>query len=171
MKKSNIIEIKGHPQENYYTCGCASFRTVLASLGLEDVSEQDLEILLNTSDKSGTHYNSMINIASKFNLDVKNGNNGTLELLDSLVNDGWVVVICFTIGGPHYSIYKRNNGNHLFIYNTDTNKEESYYIRKFVKNNWKVDINDFKVLIADWDLELDETYNSNKWWIAYKLNK
>jgi predicted double-glycine peptidase len=60
MKKSNIIEIKGHPQENYYTCGCASFRTVLTSFDLEDVSEQDMEVMLNTTDKSGTHYDSMI---------------------------------------------------------------------------------------------------------------
>jgi len=87
MKESKKIDILGYPQEQHYTCGCATFRTALNSLGLKDVNEPNLEMIMGTTKTSGTHYNLMIEAASKFNLQVKSGSNGTLEELDNLIDN------------------------------------------------------------------------------------
>lgn len=168
MDKQGRTEIIGFPQEQYYTCGCATFRAAINSLGLKDVDESDLEVIMGTTYQSGTHYDLMVEAASKFGLQQKSGHKGTLKELDDLLDDGWVVIICYTIGGPHYSVYLGNNGNHLFLFDPDSDKKTSYPIKKFVKNNWKVDLNEFKLLIAEYNLVMDETFNSDKWWIAYK---
>ena len=170
MKETKRIEIIGYPQEQYYSCGNATFRTALNSLGLPDVDESELETIMGTTHLSGTHYDLMVESASKFGLQVKHGNNGTLKELDDLLDDGWVVIVCFTIGGPHYSVYMGQNGNHIFLYDPDVDKKVSHPLKKFVKSYWKVDINklNIRMLIAEYGLKLDETFNSDKWWIAYK---
>lgn len=168
MKEKKRIEILGYPQEQYYTCGCATFRTALNSFGLKDVDESELETIIGTTYKSGTHYDLMVEAASKFGLKVKSGSKGTLKELDDLLDDGWVVIVCFTIEGPHYSVYMGQNGSHLFLYDPDADKKVSHPIRKFVKSYWKVDISQFKLLIAEYDLKLDERFNSDRWWVAYK---
>ena len=165
MKK---IDIVGQPQEKNHTCGCACFRTVLNSFGLNDVDENDLIPIMNTNTESGTHYNSMVEVGSKFNLQVQTGNNGTLDILDNLINDGWIVIICYSIDSPHYSVYMGNNGKHLFLYDPDVDKKISYPVKNFVNSNWKVDIKLFEKLIKDYDLKLNTSHNSEKWWVAYK---
>ena len=168
MEETKRIEIIGHPQEQNYTCGCATFRTALNSLGLKDVDESDLERLMGTTRQSGTHYDLMVESASNFGLQVKYGDKGTLKELDKLLDAGWVVIICFTIIGPHYSVYLGQNGSHIFLYDPDVDKKVSHPLKKFVRSYWKVDINEFKPLIAEYGLKVDESYNSDKWWIAYK---
>ena len=168
MEETKRIKIIGYPQEQNYTCGCATFRTVLNSLGLRDVDESDLERFMGTTHTTGTHYDLMIESASKFGLQVKHGHKGTLKELDELLDAGWVVIVCFTVGGPHYSVYMGNNGNHLFLYDPEVDKKVSHPIKKFVRSYWKVDISQFKLLIAEYGLKLDESYNSDRWWIAYK---
>lgn len=168
MIDTQKIQILGFPQEQYYTCGCASFRTVLNSLGLDDVDEAKLEEMLGTTHLSGTHYTSMVDIGPKFGLKVQSGTQGSLELLDDLIEDGWVVVICHSIEGPHYSVYMGSNGQHLFIYDPNVDKKVGHPVHKFVKSQWKVDISEHKFLIAEWGLKLDDSHNSDKWWVAYK---
>lgn len=168
MKETKKIEILGYPQEQYYSCGCATFRTALNSLGLPDVDESELEKIMGTTHLSGTHYDLMVESASKFGLQVKYGDKGTIQELDELIYDGWVVIVCFTIGGPHYSVYLGQNGNHIFLYDPDVDKKVSHPLKKFIKSYWKVDISKFKMLIAEYGLIMDDTFNSDKWWIAYK---
>ena len=164
-----IIYVKGIPQEQYYTCGCASFRTVINTLGLPDVEEMELEKLLGTTHRLGTHYDNMIKVASKFDLDVKSDSNSTIKDLDDLIANDWVVVIVYSIDVPHYSVYLGNNNNHLFLYDPDTNVKTSYQIKKFVRNYWKVDVRKLSLVIYEWNLDLTpEKDNSNKWFVAYK---
>ena len=168
MEETKRIEIIGYPQEQYYTCGCATFRSTLNSFGLPDVDESELETIMGTTHLSGTHYKLMEEAGPKFGLQVKSGSKGTLKELDELIDDGWVVIVCFTISGPHYSIYMGQNGSHVFLYDPDVDKKVSLPLKKFVKSYWKVDISKFKMLIAEYGLILDETFDSDKWWIAYK---
>lgn len=164
-----IIEVKGKPQEQYYTCGCASFRTVINTLGLPDVEEMELEKLLGTTHRSGTHYSNMVEVASKFDLDVVSGSNATIKQLDDLIADDWIVVIVYSVDGPHYSVYLGNNDNHMFLYDPGTNTKTSYQIKKFVRNYWAVDVNKLLFIIYEWDLDLTpEKDKSNKWFVAYK---
>ena len=168
MDKSKKIDVIGHPQEQYYTCGCATFRTALNSLGVTDVDESDLETIMGTTHVSGTHYNLMVEAASKFGLQVKSGDKGTLKELDKLVDDGWVVIVCFTIEGPHYSVYMGQNGKHMFLYDPAVDKKVSHPLKKFLRGYWKVDISQLKMLISEYGLKMDETYKSDRWGIAYK---
>ena len=169
MKEKERVDIVGFPQEDYYTCGCACFRTALNSLGMKDVDELILKTMMGTTYQSGTHYDLMIEAASKFNLQVKSGHKGNFKELDNLLDDGWVVIICYTTSGPHYSVYMGNNKNHLFLYDPDVDKKTSYPMKKFIRNNWKVDISQFKEFINEYNLVMDESYNSNRWWVAYGL--
>lgn len=159
--------MKYFKQEENYRCGNACFRMVLSQLGLEDVSESDLEVLMNTKWNSGTHYNDMIGVAEKFGLQCVHGENGTIEQIDQLTKDGRVVVLAYSVDVPHYAVYMENNGNHLFLHDPTFGEYHSYLISKF-ERKWLVDVSLYKVAMAEMYLKLDESLNTYHWFVAYK---
>lgn len=160
--------MKYFKQVKGYTCGCACFRMAMNEFNLPDISEEELEYLMKSLPESGTHYDSMVNIAKNYGLQCQSGQNGTLEYLDSLLSDGWVVVLAYSVDVPHYAIYLGNNGNHLFLKDPYFGEKQPHLISKFVRSQWLVDVSLYKVAIAEMYLELPPSLNTNKWWVAYK---
>lgn len=161
--------MKYFKQEKGYTCGCACFRMVLSHLNIVVPSEEELEEQMGCIPESGTHYNNMIDIAKKYGLQCQYGQHGSLDYLDSLIENGWSIVVAFSCDVPHYAVYSGNNGNHVFLSDPTFGEKTAHLIRKFVNSHWLIDVSLYKVAIAEMDLELDPTLNTDKWWIAYKL--
>lgn len=160
--------MKYFKQEKGYTCGCACFRMAISEFGILDVGEEKLEELMKSLPESGTHYDSMVDVAKEFGLQCKHGQNGTIEELDELVNNGWVVVIAYSVDVPHFSVYMGSNGNHLFLKDPFFGERIPHLISKFVRSQWLVDVSLYKVAIAEMYLDLPPTLNTTRWWVAYK---
>jgi predicted double-glycine peptidase len=147
-------------QETNYTCGNACFRMVLNHLGLEDVPEETLIMQMKTTEHSGTHYDFLIDIADKYNLDCISKENSSLEEIDNLTKNGWCVIIGYTLDIPHAAVYLGNNGNHLFLNDPFLGEEQSHLIAKFVRAKWYFDTELYN--------EKDIKY---KWFVAYNNKK
>lgn len=141
-------------QEKFYTCGPACLRMILADFNI-NTSEEDLEQILGTNNTIGTTPENLIAGAAHYNLQVKSGESATFEHLDTLIQEGWLIIVAYALDVPHYSIYDGNNGNHVFLRDPFFGPKNAILKRKFDKA-WKVDHKGF------------ETYHCQKWYVAYK---
>lgn len=160
--------MKYFKQETAYTCGCACFRMVLSEFDLPVPSEEEMISILGTIPESGTHYDSLVKVAEKYGLKCQYGEFGIIEHLDTLITDGWSIIIAYSVDVPHFSIYSGSNGNHLFLKDPYFGERVPHLISKFVRSHWLVDISLYKVAIAEMDLKLDSSLNTTRWWVAYK---
>lgn len=160
--------MKYFKQEQYYTCGVACFRMVMSAQGLPDIDEMTLEEIMGTSYKSGTHYDLMVKAAEKFDLDCISSEGGTIELIDLLTQQGWTVVLAYSVDVPHYAVYLGKHDGQIFL--GDPTFGERYAIPqgKFERAYWQIDVSKYKVAIAELDLDLDKGSDSKQWYIAYK---
>lgn len=165
--------MKYFKQEKNYTCGCACFQMVLSGLGIEDIPTQDeLEISMNTAlSNTGTHYNDMIRSGKEYGLEVMHGENGTIEHIDQLTKDGWVVVLGISLDVPHFVIYLDNNNNHIFFNDPFRGERSNFLLKKFLRNHWDINDKKYVMLKHDFpDLVFDPKMNRYRYWIAFKNN-
>ena len=162
--------MKYFKQETNYTCGPACVRMMLSKFGIESY-EKDLEQLLETTNYSGTTYDSFNKLAPKFGLTIMKGegkaNMETLNDLQSLIKEGWVVIIAYTIEVPHYSIMLEHNGNHLFLMDPFRGERVAEQLRKF-PHMWKIIPEDFNHIPL---IKINPSLKSKGWWIAFNKNK
>ena len=159
-----------YKQHKNYTCGCACFQMVLSRLGIDVPSQDDLELAMNTSlANTGTHYDDMVRIGKDYGLDVIDGVDGTIDHIDQLTKDGWVVVLGISLDVPHFVIYLDNNGNHLFMDDPFRGQRSNFQINKFLRNHWDINDKKYASLKHDFpDLVFDPNMNRHKYWIAFK---
>ena len=156
-----------YKQETGYTCGPACCRMILAKFGIEE-TEQVLVRVLEAKYNEGTGYDAMFKFADKYNLNVLQGQDDKdLDKLQQLVNDGWGVIIAYSLDVPHYSIFIGHNGNHLFLMDPFRGERVAEHIKKF-KHRWKVHPKDFWLVCQEFGLEFNDEMKSDGWWIAFK---
>ena len=163
--------MKYYKQEKNYTCGCACFQMVLSRLGINNIpSQDDLELSMNTSlSNTGTHYDDMKRIGLDYGFDVIDGVDGTIDDIDQLTKDGWVVVLGISLDVPHFVVYLDNNGNHIFFNDPFRGERSNFYLKKFLRNNWDINDSKYTMLKYDYpDLVFDPAMNRHKYWIAYR---
>lgn len=160
-----------YKQHKNYTCGCACFQMVLSRLGFTDIPDQDsLELAMNTSlANTGTHYDDMKRIGVDYDLNVIDGVDGTIDHIDQLTKDGWVVVLGISLDVPHFVVYLDNNGNHIFMDDPFRGQRSNFQIKKFLRNHWDINHKKYTMLKYDFpDLVFDPTMDRHRYWIAYK---
>jgi ABC-type bacteriocin/lantibiotic exporter with double-glycine peptidase domain len=156
-----------YKQETGYTCGPACCRMILSKFGIEE-TEQSLARLLETQHNEGTGYDQMFKLAEKYNLDVLQGQDDKdLDKLQKLVNEGWGVIIAYSLDVPHFSIFLEHNGNHLFLMDPFRGERVPEIVRKF-KHRWKVHPEDFRLICLEFGLEFGDEKKSDGWWIAFR---
>lgn len=159
--------MKYYKQETGYTCGPACCRMALSKFGI-DVTEQELVKVLGTQMNEGTDYTGMFKFAEKYNLDVIQGQNDpNIKKLQQYVDDGWVIIIAYSLDVPHYSVFLGHNGNHLFLNDPWRGERVAEQIKKF-KFRWKVHPDDFKLVCLEFGLTFDENKKSDHWWIGFR---
>lgn len=123
-------------QKTNYTCGPACIRMVLSKWGIE-VSEEELVKQMHTNDKEGTKPEEMVSIASKFGLKVFTKQHATLEELDKLLREGWMVIVAYSVDVPHYAVYAGSNEQHIFL-NDPFFGERFAFLKKKFMNKWLI---------------------------------
>lgn len=159
-------------QEKGYTCGCASLRMAFSQFMDDIPSEEELEIEMGTNDRIGTHPDEIVKAAEKRGFEVRRGENGTFEELDTLVNEGYVVLLMISVDVPHVVVFERSNANHVYIKDPYFGENMIRYKRKFgsEKNTypnyrWSVKAAEFRKYLPEYDFSCLE---SNRGWIAIK---
>lgn len=166
--------MKYFKQETNYTCACAVFRMILSHFQEDVPSESEIATILKTGPVCGTHPHTIKEVAPLYDLDILEGENGNLEDLDKLIEDGWVVTMLISVDVPHYVIYLGNNGNHASFNDPWYGENVGHLVKKFISPNqrypfyrWKIHAKEFdKYYPADFS-----SYQSTKGWIAFKKNQ
>lgn len=159
-----------YKQETNYTCGPACCRMILSKFGIEE-TEQNLVKILETKSHEGTGYEQLFKFAEKYNLDVLQGQDEKdVNKLQELVNEGWGVIIAYSLDVPHFSVFLEHNGNHLFLMDPFRGERVAEHIKKF-KHRWKVHPSDFKKICLEFGLEFSDDKKSDGWWIAFKTKQ
>lgn len=164
-------------QETMYTCGPACARMVLSHYGIT-VTEAELATIMKTEPTSGSDYDSFKLVAERYGLSIidqfgisyigkSSPSKDTLNYLDALVKNDWIVILAYSLDVPHFSIFTGHNNNHLFLADPLRGEKVAEPIKKFIKK-WKVDPKDFRLVCLEYDLIFDETKKSSGWWIALK---
>src|SRR5689334_17011484 len=154
-------------QQTYYTCGCACFRMVLSNFKLNVPRESELELQMHTApENTGTSYADMIRIGNEYGLQVQYGENGDIEKLEKLNEDGWVVVLAISLDVPHFVVYLTSNGNHIFFNDPFRGENSNFLLKKFLKHHWVVDHNKYRMIALEYpEIKLDSSIDTYRWWI------
>lgn len=159
-----------YEQEKYYTCACACFRMVLSHFNMEVPTEEFLEKEMNTApSNTGTHYNDIIKIGRDYGFEVKDSENGTIEEIDNLTKDGWVVCLGISLDVPHFVIYLEHNDNHIFFNDPFRGERSNFLLKKFMRNHWRINNVMYRRVEKDYpDVTFNPELNRDKYWIAFK---
>ena len=132
-----MINIPYHKQKTEWTCGPASMRMVLDSLGIKK-SEKELIKLLDTNEIQGTLHKSFPELAEKFNLNYIVGRkNSTLEQLDNLQEQDYRIIVSYFIPEDnfhHYAVLKEVDPKKIHLLDPWFGENTEYSIDNFNRN-------------------------------------
>jgi predicted double-glycine peptidase len=163
-----MLNIKIYKQKTNYTCGCATLQMVLDYFNMPVPSEEEMVCILDSKQEEGTSYDSLIDGAKILGLQCQFGENGDFDKLNEYIADGWLPIIVYSLDVPHFSVYLGHNGNHIRLADPFTGENQHYLLKKFVRNQWKVDEKDFKKIIQEYGLSFSYNINSTRWWAIFK---
>lgn len=163
-----MLDIKIYKQKTNYTCGCASLQMVLEYFKMPVPTEDEMVSILGTKQEEGTSYESLINGAKSLGLQCEFGENGEFNTLNEYIKNGWLPIIAYSLDAPHFSVYLGHNENHIRLADPFSGQNQHYLIKKFVRNQWKVDEKDFKKVISEMKLSFSYNINTIKWWAIFK---
>ena len=143
-------------QKKDYTCGCASLLMALSNfIEFNKLpSELELEIEMGTNDRVGTHPQSIIKSANDRGLQAIYGENGDYDILNSLLLEGYVVILMISVDVPHF-------GSRMV-----RDKKKFISDKQIYPNyRWKVLDKEFKKYLPEYDFSSIESVRG---WIAIK---
>jgi ABC-type bacteriocin/lantibiotic exporter with double-glycine peptidase domain len=159
-------------QEKEYTCGCACVRMAISHFTNDIPTENELEIILGTNNKTGTNFNKVIEYFQSLNYDVISENNSNIKRVRELHKNGYVILMAISIDVPHFTVYNGDNNNSIYFFDPYFG-EISRQLKSFMSDytpfplyRWRVKAKEFIKYYPDVDFSEDE---SNKFFIAVKL--
>ena len=161
-------------QKKDYTCGCASLLMALSNfIEFNKLpSELELEIEMGTNDRVGTHPQSIIKSANDRGLQAIYGENGDYDILNSLLLEGYVVILMISVDVPHYVVVDKINDTHIFFKDPYFGSRMVRDKKKFISDKqiypnyrWKVLDKEFKKYLPEYDFSSIESVRG---WIAIK---
>lgn len=102
------MRIPYYKQETQWTCGAASMRMVLASMG-KVCSERYIAKLLKTSKRTGTKHKHMVQLAEQYKLTYVVSRNASLEDVAFFLKRKYRVIVCYQHpkdNAGHYAIVR-----------------------------------------------------------------
>jgi len=130
-----------HKQETKYTCGAASMRMALESIGIKK-GEKQLVKLLRTNKIRGTRISSFPQLAEKFKLNYTVKRNATIQDLKRYQKEGYVIIVDYFFPKEkvdHYSILRKIDSNFIYFWDPWFGPEHKYNLSYF-KKVWKCDL-------------------------------
>lgn len=129
-----------YKQETKYTCGSASMRMALESVGIKK-SEKQIEKLLGTNKIRGTWHKDFSRLAEKYRLNHFTKRNSSIEDLKEYQKKGFTIIICYFYPPEkvdHYSVFKKIDDKNIYFWDPWFGPEHKYSLDYF-KKIWKSD--------------------------------
>lgn len=157
-------------QETGHTCGAACLRMALSKFMSDVPTEQALAIALKTNPQVGTHPDAIIKVAKSYGLQVLHGVDGNLDHLDSLILDGYVVMLAISVDVPHFVVYLGSNGSHSFFHDPYFGEKLSREKKKWISDVQKYPFVRWRVVASEFKSHdfSGKGLESNKYWMAVK---
>lgn len=130
-----MLKIPYHEQETAYTCGAASMRMVLESLGIKK-TEKQIANLLKTNKLSGTRTAQFPKIAEKYKFDYRIERNDTpLRLLKRAIRDGFVTIVNYMLPtqGEHYAVISKIGREYIYLHDPWVGPDTKYPLKTFMR--------------------------------------
>lgn len=131
------IKIPFFRQETDYSCGLASMRMVLTSMGITK-TEKELEILMNYyTDGKAVWHKSFSNLAEELKLNYVTIRNSSLRDIRKLLDEEFRIIVAYFLPRQkvdHYSVVRDLNKSHIFFLDPWFGPKHKYTCRYFVKN-------------------------------------
>ncbi len=127
-------------QQFDWDCGVACYLMIAVALGLPEPEFAATAEKLSANSEYGTTTQSIEHALFNLNsnlvpLEFQAGENGTIELLEKLVTEDWLVTICFLdleTGEGHFSIVQEVNSSFIVLANPESGPMYSLPVKKFV---------------------------------------
>lgn len=162
-----ILEIEHFYQKTGYTCAPAALRMVLSALELEIPSEEDIEKILKTDPETGTKYEDLLEAAKHYGVQSFHKQHGTIEILDSLIEEGYIILIGYHFHVPHAAIYLGSDEYHIYLHDPSIGPTHQMTKEKFM-SDWEIDPKRFHWYLAEYQIDWPEEQSSKQWYMAFK---
>jgi ABC-type bacteriocin/lantibiotic exporter with double-glycine peptidase domain len=131
------MTITYHKQHRFNTCGPASLRMVLESLGIKK-PERELAQILKTNIYQGTLHKNIIKAAWLFDLKYVSFADATIKDLKDLQEKGYHIIVSYRPPEDfyHYAVLKAIDSKHIYLYDPWYGPGTKYELKEFVKR-WK----------------------------------
>ncbi|MBI5797420.1 C39 family peptidase [Candidatus Woesearchaeota archaeon] len=149
------MELPYYPQEAEHTCGPASGRMILASLGVRR-REHDIAMVLGTK-RNGTNDEDFIKLAHKYRLHYISKKNATFDGLKKLQKKGYKIIVSYWYTPDktgHYAVLRKVGRKYVHLFDPWAGPKHKYSISYFRK-------------LWDWSL-CDEPDTNRRWFFAVK---
>ena len=127
-------------QEREYTCGPASARMVLASVGVRRKEHQVARVL--GTKRVGTKDDDFIKLARKYGLRYLYMRNASLHRLRRLQHEGYKIIVSYYYAPDkvgHYAVLKKVGSGYVHLFDPWAGPKHRYKISYFQKLwNWSV---------------------------------
>ncbi len=140
MRLPHSMRIPYYKQTRPWSCGAASMRMVLASLGIR-LAPKKLEALLGTSKTRGTWNESFPRTAETYKLTYLVGRNASVQDLTHFLKHGFRIIVGYLPPGweeGHYAVIKRITRTRISLLDPIFGANHSYSLSYF-SSIWKND--------------------------------
>jgi len=122
-----------YAQETKYTCGAASMRMALASLGIKK-SEKEVARLCKSSPHHGTWYKDLVSTAKKLKLKYIVKSDATVVEVKELLAQNYKIIVCYfelKENSDHYAMIKNIDKKHIYFWDPWYGAYHKYTISHF----------------------------------------
>lgn len=130
-----------HKQESKYTCGTASMRMALESVGIKK-SEKQIKKLLGTNRVGGTWHRDFPRLAENYKLNYIAKRNSSINDLKEYQKKGFTIIVCYFYPeekSGHYSILKKIDDKNIYLWDPWFGPKHRYSLDYF-KKVWKINL-------------------------------
>lgn len=164
---SKILDIPYFVQSTGYTCAAAAMRIILGGLGLEDKSEEDLMSILKVDPVYGTTHQALIDLGEDLGLQSLTKKDSSLEEIQQLTDDGWIVLVAIHYFVPHAAIYLGEEDGFVYTHDPAQGAKTMYTREKFIED-WDIDPARFSFYLSEHGIEWPEDQVVKHWFVAFK---
>lgn len=157
--------MKYYKQETDKTCAVACFRMMLSHFFEDIPTEKELLKKLKFHKQTGVNSDNIIALAKEFGLMVIAEENGTIERITTLRNEGYVVMLAISVNVPHMVIYLEHLPDYVLLndpfFGEDIMREKKLFLsddQKYPFHRWRISDEDVKKYSPDYDSNKDGSY-------------
>lgn len=134
-----MVRVPYYEQEREYTCGPASARMVLASVGVKRKEHHVAQVL--KTKKQGTYDKAFLRLVKKYKVQCVYKRYGTLAVLQALQKKGYKIIISYWYSPEkvgHYAVLKKIGRKYVYLLDPWLGPEHKYSLSYFKKVwGWK----------------------------------